>query len=209
MSNYTAVRPHVVFAYHGCDKHVGETILRGGKMLPAHNDYDWLGSGSYFWEADPARAMKWAQEAKHRHTADGKQRAPDKTVRDPYVLGAVVSYGECLDMTTFNGGTIVRDGYSSLLKKLQKLGEPVPENTAGEDMKGRFLDCAVINHTCAEYLEKREIDFDTVRAVFLEGKVLYNNAGFREKTHTQLCVRREEAILGFFRLREQPVLEGI
>ncbi len=176
MTNHTAVRPHVVFGFHGCAKGGGHEYLRGATMTPAQNAYDWLGTGYYFWEADPSRAMKWAIDARERHASDGVKRAPDKTVRDPYVLGAVISYCDCLDLTTFQGVAIVKDGYRGLLKKLAEIHDPVPENVGGVELKGRYLDCAVINHTCTEYLKKRRLDFHTVRAVFLEGDVLYVNA---------------------------------
>jgi hypothetical protein len=204
MLNHTAVRPHIVFAYHGCDEDVGNHILRGGEMVAGGKSYDWLGYGLYFWEADPSRAMKWASEARERHRAE--KRTSD-IVRRPYVLGAVIHLGRCLDLTTFEGVAVIRSGFESLKKKLEATGEELPRNTGGEEMKGRYLDCAVLNQSCTEYLEKRGVDFDTVRAVFLEGKVLYENAGFREKTHTQICVRRQDAVIGFFRVK-QPEIEG-
>ncbi len=95
MTTDVTIRPHVVFAYHGCDQDVAEHILRGAEMTPAQNPYDWLGTGYYFWEADPSRAMKWAVEARERHRTDGVKRAPDKVVRSPFVLGAVIKYGHC------------------------------------------------------------------------------------------------------------------
>jgi hypothetical protein len=40
-----------IFAYHGCDGAVAESVLLGRSRLePSHNDYDWLGAGIYFWE---------------------------------------------------------------------------------------------------------------------------------------------------------------
>src|SRR5437667_162610 len=52
----------LVLGYHGCDREVGERILGGGGHLqPSENDYDWLGSGIYFWEDTPSRALEWAE----------------------------------------------------------------------------------------------------------------------------------------------------
>ena len=49
----------LVLGYHGCDREVGERILGGGGHLqPSENDYDWLGSGIYFWEDNPRRALE-------------------------------------------------------------------------------------------------------------------------------------------------------
>jgi hypothetical protein len=82
-----------VLGYHGCDAKLGEAILRGEKtLLPGKNDYDWLGTGIYFWEADPERALEWARSAmlnpKRHRTA----------IEKPFVLGAIVDLGACLDL---------------------------------------------------------------------------------------------------------------
>jgi len=39
---------------------------------------------------------------------------------------------------------------------------------------------------------------DTVRGVFTEGEPLYENAGFRNKTHIQICVMNPKCIKGYF-----------
>jgi hypothetical protein len=195
-------RPHLVLGYHGCDQRIGEGILRGAQMATSVKGYNWLGTGFYFWESDPVRAMHWAIEARERHQRE--KRVSDNQVRDPYVVGAVIKLGKCLDLTTFQDVALVRAGYKSFVKDAKAARREIPKNR-GADMKARFLDCAVINHTCSEYLEGNGIDFHSVRALFLEGKPLYPKAGFREKTHTQICVRRYEAILGFFRI-EQPAV---
>jgi hypothetical protein len=44
-----------------------------------------------------------------------------------------------------------------------------------------------------------ELPFDTVRAAFIEGPPLYENAGFHEQTHIQICVRGPQQIMGYFR----------
>lgn len=41
--------------------------------------------------------------------------------------------------------------------------------------------------------------FDTVRALFMEGERLYENAGFAAKNHIQICVRTAACIKGYFR----------
>jgi hypothetical protein len=59
--------PSFVLGFHGCDQEVGEKILFGETNLEfSSNDYDWLGSGIYFWENDPNRAIEWALELKNR-----------------------------------------------------------------------------------------------------------------------------------------------
>ena len=54
-----------VLGYHGCDRAVGERVLANKVHLKAsNNDYDWLGTGIYFWENSPRRALEWAKYAK-------------------------------------------------------------------------------------------------------------------------------------------------
>ena len=61
----TSHRPEFVYGYHGCDESVAKRILEGDDPLsPSYNAYDWLGSGIYFWEDAPERAMQWAVEMK-------------------------------------------------------------------------------------------------------------------------------------------------
>ena len=56
--------PSPIIGFHGCDQSVGEAILRGEVtyLELSRNDYDWLGSGVYFWEGNPKRALQFAQE---------------------------------------------------------------------------------------------------------------------------------------------------
>ena len=70
------------------------------------------------------------------------------------------------------------------------------------DRVWRKLDCAVINllHDLREN-EAGETPFDSIRALFPEGRELYPSAGFQEKTHVQLAVRKESSIIAYFRPR--------
>ncbi len=96
--------------------------------------------------------------------------------------------------------------------KLQtETNQPIAENKAAtgtlpEDRVLRLLDRAVIDHLhtiykkSSERTQSRVREFDTVRALFPEGEELYENAGFREKTHIQIAVRKPEQVLGVFRI---------
>jgi hypothetical protein len=88
-----------ILGYHGCDKAVGERILKGEPFKQSNNDYDWLGPGIYFWEANPLRGLDFAREAKKRHALN---------IERPFVIGAVTSLGLCLDLTTAAGIEQVR-----------------------------------------------------------------------------------------------------
>jgi hypothetical protein len=50
-----------VLACHGCNRSIGEKILKGvSEVKASKNDHDWLGRGSYFWENSYHRALESA-----------------------------------------------------------------------------------------------------------------------------------------------------
>jgi hypothetical protein len=209
MSELAGRNSHLILAYSGCDEDVGEAALASGGpegLVASNNGYDWLGTGIYFWEADPDRAHQWAVEAQARHLKRYKKDGTPIRVRRPFAIGAVIKLGTCLDLTTLEGVKLLRAGYELLVLdyKLMRNEDPdltLPENTKDMDMKGRYLDCAVVNHTCFEYAKTHKKPIDTVRSFFHEGKEVYTTAGFFERTHTQICVREpRNAILGYFRV---------
>ena len=62
-----------VLGYHGCDEKIGERILAGRHVSLSRNAYDWLGTGAYFWENSPERALSWAkflQSIRHLRPAE-------------------------------------------------------------------------------------------------------------------------------------------
>ncbi len=76
----------------------------------------------------------------------------------------------------------------------------LPQNRKiGNELVIRGLDCAVINYVHFAREQDGEPAFDTVRAPFIEGPPLYENAGFHERTHVQICVRNPGQIIGYFR----------
>jgi hypothetical protein len=178
-----------VLGYHGCDREAGERLLRNEDFLPSTNKYDWLGSGIYFWQANPDRARQWAIDQQKR----GR-------LAEPFVLGAVIDLGYCLDLTTTNGISAVRSSFTGLSRKLQEAGLSLPSNSGGKDLLLRNLDCAVINYLHMIRAENADPPFDTVRALFHEGNALYPDSGFEDKTHVQICVRNQENIHGVFRV---------
>ncbi|MBF0305832.1 MAG: hypothetical protein HQL41_09325 [Alphaproteobacteria bacterium] len=71
-----------VLGYHGCDKKTGEAVLaEGGALSPSDEEYDWLGPGIYFWEADPKRAFEWAE-----------WKAKRGGYETPFVIGAMSAH---------------------------------------------------------------------------------------------------------------------
>ena len=181
-----------VLGYHGCKADRASKILQGSAAFrPSKNNYDWLGNGIYFWEANPRRALSWAQDR-----ALSKERSLDTAC----VLGAVIDLGYCLDLLSESGLEAVSLAHSSLLKSARLNAASVPKNHGGGDRLNRQLDCAVIERLHVINTQAGRPAFDTVRALFREGKPIYRSSGFYQKTHIQICVRNAACIKGTFRV---------
>lgn len=191
--------PSVVIGYHGCDQKVGEAVLAGKKKLRSStNAWDWLGHGTYFWENNPSRALKYAKDLK-KHPSRSIHR-----IKTPFVIGAIIDLGNCLNLLESEHLDYVKLGYSILKISCKIDGKPLPENRPLKnetDLIIRNLDCAVIQalHNYHENVAKKT-KYDSVRGMFVEGKSLYKNAGFNEKNHIQICVRNPDSIKAFFRI---------
>ena len=187
-----------VLGFHGCDREVGEMVLEGKAELKASsNRHDWLGEGIYFWENSPRRALEWAKFLRD-HPGISRRK-----ITEPFVVGAIVDLGRCLDLTEAASIEVVRSSFEGLREAMTALGLDLPRNQRGssrdEDMVKRNLDCAVIDYTHLLREQASVEPYDTVRGVFQEGEPLYEGAGFREKTHIQIAVRKAASIRGYFR----------
>lgn len=189
----------VHIGYHGCDRETGERVLAGEVDLHnSTNDYDWLGDGIYFWENDPERALNWARSVcKHGR----RSRA---MIAEPFVLGAVIQMGNCLDLMQAESIRLVREAHERLTTICAEAGTKLPQNrTIAGELVLRRLDCAVVQSLHRDREEAGYAAFDTVRAAFPEGTPLYETAGFLERTHIQICVRHPVSVLGYFRVKGQ------
>lgn len=189
-------RTGLILGFHGCDKSVLQNILLGNDTLkPSKNQYDWLGNGIYFWDNSPTRALEFA------HTLMTNPGRSKKPIKEPAVLGAVLNLGYCLDLLDYENLEFLRDAYDIFMSPYIGSDLAIPRNTAGgskEDLLHRELDCAVIQtlHQVRGLGKLRP--FDSVRGVFWEGKLLYPDAGFREKDHIQICICNPNCIKGYF-----------
>ncbi len=189
-----------LLVFHGCDEAVGERILQGkDHVRPSSNKHDWLGYGSYFWENSPTRALQWA---KFLQAHPQLSRTPVKT---PFVVGAVLNPGRCLDLTEAHSLGLVKDAYGEFRASLENIDSQLPVNEKGhsadDDLVKRYLDCAVIEFLHALQAQKKRPPFDSVRGAFFEGGDLYPGARISAKTHIQWCVRDPlKSIVGYFRI---------
>ena len=158
---------------------VGETVVRASDTA-----YDWLGHGVYFWDSNPSRARDYARMLA-THPRGGRGR-----IKNPAVIGAMIDLGFCLNLLDGSPLKIVRAAYEQLEEVTSAAQLTLPENRAvgdSTDLLLRHLDCAVIEYLHTTRKDQRKRKFDSVRGVFVEGKLLYPNAGFNEYITTFRC----------------------
>ena len=181
--------PQLIFGYHGCDRELGEAVLAGKRTLvPSKNGYDWLGDGVYFWENAPKRALEWA-----RACADNPKLSKGR-IREPFVLGAIIDLGLCLNLTDMSQIEVLQTAYELVKASFDCEGRSLPKNTE----HCRMLDYLVINAVADASICRQYGNFDTVRGAFIEGKQVYPGAKIYDRTHIQVCVRNMACIHGFF-----------
>jgi hypothetical protein len=195
----------LLIGYHGCDRAVAEKILAGeDELRESTNSYDWLGPGVYFWIDNPLLAFGWAKNTALREP---------KKIKEPYVLGAYINPGICLNLADAQESAQLRLVYEDQGKFLKQLGL---ENTFDPETKeyiDRNLDCATIKLLHQLRFEKTEPAFDSVFGVFESGKPLFEGSALKSRTHMQIAVRTHNEhcnILGYFRPMDlfQKVVKG-
>lgn len=188
-------RSNLIIGFHGTTRDRAEKVFNGSAGYHAStNDYDWLGSGMYFWENNYKRAEKWAAAAAKRK-GEGAE---------PAVIGAILDLGYCLDLTDSEYLEELKVGYNALKESFEKDGKEMPTNVAmgaANDLLLRRLDCAVINSLHELHKVAKMPSYDSVRGVFWEGEDLYKGAGFKAKNHIQIAIINPNCIKGFFRPR--------
>ena len=168
-----------VIGYHACRREIADRLLDGDPFHPSRNDWDWLGSGVYFWEFGHQRAHDWAQQWPR---LQGQPFA---------VVGAILQLGNCLDLLD----TDHTRRLTAFAQQYVARGTVIPENVGPK----RLGDCFLINGFC----ERMEVTspYDTVRGLFQEGAPVAAGSEIRLENHIQIVVRRPEAIIGLFRPR--------
>ncbi len=183
-----------VFAFHGCDRRLRDAVLTGKKKLNASlNAYDWLGSGIYFWEHGPMRALEWAiQQSKRK----GSQ------IKEPAVVGAIIQLGNCFDLLDVKFTQMLSEAADSLIQAMKLQGITLPTNQSvglhDYDWLRRERDCIVLNNVIPDLESRKRTTYHSVRGVFQEGAPAFDGAGIKLKSHIQLAVRDPRAIIGYF-----------
>jgi len=118
-------------------------------------------------------------------------------IKHPSVLGAVIDLGNCLNLADAEALKQIKAAHDAYEKFFDSAGIEKTKNR-GQDLRARYLDCAVMESLHQLRREQGKPAFDTVRGFFIEGRELYAGAGFRELDHIQICVRSLDQIIGFF-----------
>jgi len=196
-------QPFEVTAFHSCDKVLALRLLNGtDELRPSNNPWDWLGPGIYFWEQNPYRALTYAEEAAQQ------QQKFSGSIKTPFVIGAIIELGNCLNLVEPNSIDIVKEAYAVFSAITYNEGQAMPKNRGAN----RELDCAVINSV--HEINKRLGDpaYDTIRSPFQEGEPIYTGANFTDRLHIEICVRNPRVIKGYFLPRPvdvfNPYLKG-
>jgi hypothetical protein len=182
-------RPFQVMGFHGCDREVGLNVVNGKIQLkPSNNIWDWLGEGIYFWEQNPLRAFEYAFESSI------KKQYNKIPVQIPFVIGAIIELGNCLNLIEPESIAILKEAYDGLKEIYKESGNDLPENKSDN----RKLDSAVFKHLHKSRKETSGIPFDTIRCAFNEGEPIYPGANFTARLHIEICVLNPNLILGYF-----------
>ena len=182
-------QPSEVIGFHSCDKSTGINVLNGKiDLKPSENSWDWLGNGIYFWEQNPDRALQYAQDS-----SQGKQFNRIK-IKTPFVLGAIIETGNCLNLMEPESFQILSQAYNDLQKIYNQLDKKVPVNKGDK----RELDCAIFKLIHQSNVDNKRKQYDSIRSAFSEGLEVYPTANFTSKGHIQICVINSDCIKGYF-----------
>ena len=196
-------QPFQITGFHSCDRDIGLKVLNGViDLKPSTNSWDWLGQGIYFWEQNPKRALEYAKESSQKIQFN---KIPIKT---PFVLGAIIELGNCLNLIEPESLSILKEAYKGLKSYCKEAGKKMPEN----EENNRRLDCAVIRYVHQSRIIKSEKPYDTIRCAFPEGDAVYPGTTLTSRGHIQVCVLNDRLIRAYFLPRPvheyNPYLDG-
>jgi hypothetical protein len=159
-----------VYGYHGTSRTKAMSILNNGFRV-SDNDYDWLGTGIYFFQDAPARAGAWA-----------KEQYPE----DPVVIRASIyleGYMDLLDIVWFED---LKTIYSVFAEQYRFRGVPIPLQNPSIS-KAHRLDCAFFKYT-TQLLLGQDNQVECIRAAFVEGNSIFPNSAIFDLAHVQIAV---------------------
>jgi hypothetical protein len=165
-----------VYGYHGTSQAKAASILTHG-FLASDNDYDWLGTGIYFFQDAPMRAKQWAIE-----------QHPD----EPAVICARIQLENCIDLFDIEWFPILKSIYNLFDDQYRSTNQPLPKQNPSRS-KAHRLDCAFFNYA-NQFLSRQGQVVTSIRAVFVEGECIFPNSAIFDLAHVQIAVKNPAAI---------------
>jgi hypothetical protein len=169
-------RTLIVHGYHGTSQTKAINILKNG-FLASDNDYDWLGTGIYFFQDAPVRAKQWAT-----------QQHPN----NPAVICALIQLENCIDLFDVGWQPALKNMYNLFIERHKLLNLPLPKQSP-HSSKAHRLDCAFLNFV-HEFILRQGRSIDSIRATFIEGERLFPNSAIFDLAHVQIAIRNPALI---------------
>jgi hypothetical protein len=170
-----------VYGYHGTSRINAESILREG-FNTSNRGYDWLGSGAYFWQDAPKRALDWA---KIHHP------------KDPVVIRSLITFEEnkTIDLLDTQWHSFLSTHYTSFVNECIKSSIPLPTQNPSES-KRHTLDHAFLDYISLVLNNhpKRTVKISVIRAAFTEGSPVFPSSAIHDLSHVQIAVKDNEFI---------------
>ncbi|MEO6719761.1 MAG: hypothetical protein ABIN67_05305 [Ferruginibacter sp.] len=132
--------------------------------------------------------MEYAEECAKR-----QQKFSDE-ITTPFVIGAIIELGNCLNLLEPKSIAIIKNAYEGLKELFEQSGESMPVNKGAN----RALDCAVIQYVHQINIASGNLAYDTIKSSFNEGGQVYPSSNFTERLHIEICVINPESIKGYF-----------
>jgi hypothetical protein len=165
-----------VYGYHGTSQTKAMSILKNG-FLTSDNDYDWLGTGIYFFQDAPMRAKQWAAE---QHP------------QEPAVICARIQLDNCIDLFDVKWFPILKNIYNLFDDQYRSANRPLPKQNPLHS-KAHRLDCAFFNFA-SQLISNDEQTVAGIRVVFVEGKSLFPNSAIFDLAHAQIAIKNSALI---------------
>lgn len=185
-----------VYGYHATDAETVANVLHEKHIKKSENWYDWLGVGSYFYQEAPLRALKWLTQEKHEGTIE-----PSKAG----LLCAKIQIREFIDLLEPDWVEVIARTYILLEEDTDKLAtlrrwrEKQAEYKVGGEAGPHPLDKYVIDMAVGSLI-KGGRKVNGVRAIFYDGKRLFENSHLLDRQHIQIAVHNwtEDVVEGLW-----------
>jgi hypothetical protein len=165
-----------IYGYHGTSQTKATSILASGFRV-SDNNYDWLGTGIYFFQDAPLRAHQWAT-----------QQYPS----EPAVIRAHLRLENCIDLFDVGWQPLLKAVYNGFAREYQSDGQPLPVQNPDRS-KAHRLDCAFLNYS-VEFLAELGQTVESIRASFVEGERLFPGSAIFDLAHVQIAIRNPALI---------------